>query len=165
MPNKKYQSQPVALAEADRQALAKLAEELQKTKGEVARDAIRWYVQNHETFKESEHTDRIAGVIYKCTDRIIAVVSKSTNRICALLVRAIIDSNITLMLLYRLLPEDQRDDIGAKMYRMAVTRVTKKVRPEELDIGRMLKEGLEQETQAGTKSKQGQAGTKSNAAA
>jgi hypothetical protein len=152
MPNKKYQSQPVALAEADRQALAKLAEELQKTKGEIARDAIRWYVQNHETLKESERTDRIASVIFKCTDRIIAVVSKSTNRICSLLVRAILDSNITLMLLYRLLPEEHKDDISAKMYRMAVTRVTRKLRPEELDIARMLQEGLDQEAQPGTRS-------------
>ncbi len=72
------------------------------------------------------------------------MICNSTNRICSLLVRSIIDSNITLMLLYRLLPEDHKDEICAKMYRMAVTRVTRKVRPEELNIAQMLQEGLNQ---------------------
>ena len=142
---RKYQPQQVSLADADRLALGKLAEEQKKTKGEVARDAIRWYVQNHETLKESERSDRLAKVIFKCTDRIIAVVSNAANRICSLQVRAIIDSNITLMLLYRLLPDDQKDAILGKCYRMAITRVTRKIRPEELDIAHMIREGLEQE--------------------
>jgi len=143
--NKKFQAQTVALADADRLALSKLSEELKKTKGEVARDAIRWYVQNHETLRESERTDRLARVIFKCTDRIIAVISNSTNRICSLMVRNVIDTNILMMLMYRMLPENQKDAIFAKMYRMAVTRVTKKVKPEELNIVEMIKEGLDQE--------------------
>jgi hypothetical protein len=153
-PTKKFQSQPVALAEADRLALATLANELNKTKGEVARDAIRWYVQNQETLRESERDDKLAKVIFKCTDRIIAVITSSTNRICSLQVRAIIDSNITMMLLYTALPNDQKDNIMAKMHRMAVSRVVRKVQPEELDVAKMIKEGLEQqifEEQAATK--------------
>ena len=144
-PSKKYQAQAVALAEPDRIALAKLASELNMTKGQVARDAIRWYVQNQETLRESERDDKLARVIFKATDRIIAVIMNSTNRICSLQVRSIIDTNITMMMFYRMLPPEHADSLMAKFYRMAVSRVTRKIGPEELNIATMIKEGLEQE--------------------
>jgi predicted DNA-binding protein len=145
MPSKKYQPTNIALLEADKLKLAKLASEQGKTKSEVARDAILWYLDNHESAETQVRDDRLARVIFKATDRIVAVMMNCTNRICSLQVRSIIDTNITMMMFYRVLPPDQADSIMAKMYRMAVSRVTRKIPPEELNIATMIKEGLEQE--------------------
>jgi len=143
--SKKYQSISVALTEADRISLTKLCNALGKTKGEFARDAIRWSIDNHDLISKSERDDRLIRENLKATNRIIAVIKSCTNRICSLLVRTNIDSNITMMMFYRMLPPAQSDQIMAKMYRMAVSRVVRKVTPEELDIVRMIREGLEQE--------------------
>jgi predicted DNA-binding protein len=145
---KKFMPQQVALAEADRVGLSRLAAEQGKAKSELARDAIRWYLQNHETVEKTERDDKLAKVMLKCTDRIIGVIANSTNRICSLLVRNAIDTNITMMLFYRMLPEDKADSIMAKMYRLSATRLQRKLSPEELDIAKMIKEGLEQVTVA-----------------
>lgn len=150
-PSKKFISASVALTAADRIALAKLADALGKPKGEVARNAIKWYVANYEVISNREEEDakrekeeNLSRVILKATNRIIAVIQNCTNRICSLQVRCIIDSNITMMMFYRMLPPDNADQIMAKMYRMAITRVTRKIPPEELNITHMIREGLEQ---------------------
>jgi len=141
---KDLQAQSVNLSEQDRAALHALSEQQHKTKGALARDAIRWYLQNHETLEKTERDDKLAKVMLKCTDRIIGVITNSTNRICSLLVRNAIDTNITMMLFYRMLPADTADSTMAKMYRMAVTRVTRKLAGEELNIAQMVKEGMQQ---------------------
>ncbi len=144
-PSKKFQASSVALAEHDRIALAKLANELGKSKGEIARDAIRWYVQNHETISTNEKDDQLIRAILKSTDRIIAVIRSCTNRICSLQVRTIIDTNLTMMLFYRMLPTTDADKVMSKIYRMAVSRVLRKIPPDELKIANMIREGLEEE--------------------
>jgi hypothetical protein len=151
-PNKKFITSSVALTTADRIALSKLADALSLPRGVVARDAISWYANNYDVVsknqkkdKENEKDERVTTAIVNATNRIIAVITKSTNRICSLQVRSIIDSNITMMLFYRMLPEEKADQIMAKMYRMAITRVTRKLPKEELSITRMISEGLEQE--------------------
>ena len=133
------------MAQADRDALRKVATARGVSKSEIAREAIRWYLQNHESLAHEERDDKLGRIIHKAADRIIAVMMNCTNRICALQVRSIIDTNITMMMFYRMLPPDQADPIMAKMYRMAVTRVTRKIPPEELNIATMIREGLEQE--------------------
>lgn len=150
-PNKKFITSSVALSAADRIALSKLADALGQAKGVVARDAIRWYINNYDIVSNNEKKDsknerdeRLITVILKATDRIIGVIKNCTNRICSLQVRSIIDSNITMMMFYRMLPEANADQIMAKMYRMAITRVTRKIPPEELNIAHMIREGLEQ---------------------
>ncbi|RTL42410.1 MAG: hypothetical protein EKK48_10470 [Candidatus Melainabacteria bacterium] len=144
-PSKKFQASSVALAESDRIALAKLANELGKSKGQVARDAVRWYVQNHELISSNEKEDQLVRVILKSTDRIIGVIKNCTNRICSLQVRTIIDTNLTMMLFYRMLPASEADKVMSHMYRMAVSRVMRKIPPDELKIANMIREGLEEE--------------------
>jgi uncharacterized protein YutE (UPF0331/DUF86 family) len=144
-PSKKYQSIAVALTEADRTSFAKLANALGKTKGEVARDAIRWYMDNHHLISKSERDDRVSTEIAKSTNLIVGIIKISTNRICSLLVRAIIDLNMIMMMLFRMLPPEQADQIMEKMHRMAVSRVVRKATPDELNIARMIRQGLEQE--------------------
>ena len=116
-PRKKFQSRSVALAEQDRIAVAQLANELGKTQGEIARDAIRWYVENYKTTSE----------IYRVGEQIVNVILRSTDKICKLLLRCTIDSNITMMLFYRMLPEAEADQIMLKMRRMAVSRIARKI--------------------------------------
>lgn len=146
MAERQYRSQQVGLADADRKALAKLSGEQGKTNSEVARDAIRWYLHNHEAMAEAEKDERLAKVMYKCTDRICALMVKCTNRVCGMLVRIALDTNMVFMLFYRYLPADKADEISAKMYRMAVSRLLRKLSPQELDIEKMIQEGLEQGT-------------------
>lgn len=143
--SKKYQSISVALTEAGRISLAKLCNALGKTKGEFARDAIRWCMDNHDLISKSDRDDRLIAENLKSTNRIIGVMKSCTNRICSLLVRSIIDSNMTMMMFYLMLPSEQSDQIMAKMYRMAVSRVVRKTPPEEQNIVNMIREGLEQE--------------------
>jgi hypothetical protein len=134
--------QNVRLTAADRAGLARLASEQSKSKGQVARDAIRWYLDHHSELAASEKDEKLSSVVYKCTDRIIAVITNSTNRIAALLVRAILDMNMVLMLFYRMLPEEKADDTMSKVYRMAVSRLQRKLSSQELDIKRMIEDGL-----------------------
>lgn len=144
-PARKFQPASFSLSDEDMVNLAKLSNALGKRKAEVARDAIRWYIEEHQKITNKEREDRIVQAIFKSTDRIIAVIQKCTERIAALQVRAIIDHNITLMFNYRLLPGNQADTIMASMYRMAISRLTRKLPPEELRITSMISEGLEQE--------------------
>lgn len=141
---KQLQAQSVNLSEQDRIRLHALSVEMHKTKGEIGRDAIRFYLEHHETAGKVEHDDKLAKVMLKCTDRIIGVMANSTNRICSLLVRNAIDTNITMMLFYRMLPDDQADAIMARMYRMGVSRLTRKLSPDELNLTKIIKEGMEQ---------------------
>jgi hypothetical protein len=134
--------QQVRLTKEDRAGLSKIAAAEGKSKGQVARDAIRWYLDHHTELAEPERDEKLAGVVYKCTDRIIAVITNSTNRIAALLVRTILDMNMVLMLFYRMLPEDKADDTMAKVYRMAVSRLQRKLSTQELDIKKMVDDGL-----------------------
>ncbi len=126
-PRKKFQSRSVALAEQDRIAVAQLANELGKTQGEIARDAIRWYVENYKTTSESNREDNLVRAIYRVGEQIVNVILRSTDKICKLLLRCTIDSNITMMLFYRMLPEAEADQIMLKMRRMAVSRIARKI--------------------------------------
>jgi hypothetical protein len=143
MEKRRYTSQQVGLAVSDRRALAQLAAQSGKKNSEIARDAIRWYLENHENLVETDRDHRLTRVIYNCTDRVCGLIMKCTNRICSLQVRNLIDANMSFMLLYRLLPAKEADDIAKKMYRMAVTRVVRKISPQELNIENMIKEGLD----------------------
>ncbi|CAN5477391.1 hypothetical protein BH10CYA1_BH10CYA1_61970 [soil metagenome] len=119
-----------------------------KTQGEIARDAIRWYLENHKTSAEKEREDNLIRAIYRVGDRIIGVLVKSTEKICKLQLRGIIDTNILMMLLYRMLPDENSDDIMHKLYRMAVSRIARKVAVDDEYIGALMRDEVDQVTAA-----------------
>lgn len=103
-PRKKFQSRSVALSEQDRIVLAQLSTELGKPQGEIARDAIRWYVENYKTASEVNSEDELIKAIYRVGKQIVNAIAQSTDKICKLLMRCTIDSNISMMLFFRMLP-------------------------------------------------------------
>ena len=128
----------MALSEQDRIALAQLSTELGKPQGEIARDAIRWYVENFKTASEVNREDELIKAIYRVGEQIVNVIAQSTDKICQLLMRCTIDSNISMMLFYRMLPAAEAEQIMLKMHRMAVSRIGRKIALDDAYCARLI---------------------------
>ncbi len=77
---RKYTPLNVNLSSDDHQRLAEMAKELSKdqerTKTEVAREAIRWYLEHYDKIKEDKRQSEITQAL-----------NAMTNRICGMLAR------------------------------------------------------------------------------
>lgn len=84
---KRYQDISVGLNETDRRRVAELAKLQGRSKTEVAREAIRWYMDNHEQVKNQSRDHEIAQAIRYATDQTVKAILSATNRICGMLAR------------------------------------------------------------------------------
>lgn len=75
-PLKKYMPLQVGLTDEDRKALERLAKAEGKKQGELAREAIRWYLKSYEKIRNQEFdnetsrsiramSNRLAGMLYR----------------------------------------------------------------------------------------------------
>lgn len=88
MPRKnQYQDISVGLNEKDRLKLAELAGLQSRTKTEIAREAIRFYLNNYENIKNQSRDHEIAEAIKYATNQLLKAISSGVDRICKMLAR------------------------------------------------------------------------------
>lgn len=84
---KQYQETSIGLNEKDRGRLAELSRLQGRTKTEVAREAIRWYMDNYEQIKSQSRESETAQAIRYATDQVVKAILSATDRICGMLAR------------------------------------------------------------------------------
>lgn len=84
---KQYQDISVGLNESDRVRLSKLSKLQDRTKTEVAREAIRWYMDNYEQVKNQSRESETAQAIRYATDQLVKAINSGVERICKMLAR------------------------------------------------------------------------------
>lgn len=84
---KQYQDIKVGLNEADRTRLAAMAKAQERTRTEVAREAIRWYLDNYEQIKTQPREGQMAEAVRYATTQIVKAITSGVDRICAMLAR------------------------------------------------------------------------------
>jgi predicted DNA-binding protein len=108
MPKKnQYQDISVGLNEKDRLRIAELAGLQGRTKTEVAREAIRWYMDNYEQIKNQSRDGEIAQAIKYATDELVKAINKGVERICKMLSRQGVAIGTLYELSWMALPDDE----------------------------------------------------------
>lgn len=78
---KTYQNLYVGLTQPDQQRLAKLAEIDQKTKTELAREAVFWYLEQRENEQNVDRDSLYAKAIKEMTNRICGMLARQAAEI------------------------------------------------------------------------------------
>jgi hypothetical protein len=108
MPKKsQYQDMSVGLNQKDRVKLAELAGLEGRTKVEVAREAIRFYLENYQQIKSQSRDGEIAQAIKYATDELVKAINKGIDRICKMLSRQGIAIGTLYELSWMALPDDE----------------------------------------------------------
>lgn len=84
---RKYQELYVGLEAHDRERLAQLTAARNMTKCELAREAIRWYLDNYDQLNGKRKEDATAHAIRYATDKLVQVLNSGVDRICKMLAR------------------------------------------------------------------------------
>ncbi|HEY9682446.1 MAG TPA: hypothetical protein V6C86_12770 [Oculatellaceae cyanobacterium] len=103
---KQYQETSIGLNEKDRGRLAELSRLQGRTKTEVAREAIRWYMDNYEQVKNQSRDSEIAQAIRYATDQIVKAINSGVERVCRMLARQGGQIGALYEFTYMCLPED-----------------------------------------------------------
>lgn len=103
---KQYQETSVGLNEKDRVRLAELSRLQGRTKTEVAREAIRWYLDNYENIKNQSRDSEVAQAIRYATDQIVKAINGGVERICRMLARQGAQIGTLYEFSYMVLPDD-----------------------------------------------------------
>jgi predicted DNA-binding protein len=103
---KQYQETSVGLNEKDRVRLAELSRLQGRTKTEVAREAIRWYMDNYENIKNQSRDSEVAQAIRYATDQIVKAINSGVERICRMLARQGAQIGTLYEFSYMVLPND-----------------------------------------------------------
>lgn len=103
---KQYQETSIGLNEKDRGRLAELSRLQGRTKTEVAREAIRWYMDNYENIKNQSRDSEVAQAIRYATDQIVKAINGGVERICRMLARQGAQIGTLYEFSYMVLPDD-----------------------------------------------------------
>ena len=127
MPPKRnqYQDISVGLNEKDRKKIAEMAGLQSRTKTEVAREAIRFYLDNYENIKNQSRDHEIAEAIKYATDEIVKAINKGVDRICKMLSRQGVAIGTLYELSWMALPDDEN---ARKAFEAASNTAKQKVR-------------------------------------
>lgn len=108
MPKKsQYQDISVGLNEKDRLKLTELAGLQSRTKTEVAREAIRWYLDSYENIKNQSRDHEIAEAIKYATNQLVKAINNGVDRICKMLSRQGVAIGTLYELSWMALPDDE----------------------------------------------------------
>lgn len=108
MVRRQYQEISVGLNQEDRTRLAKMASIQDRTRTEVAREAIRWYMDNYEAEKTASRDSEIAQSIRYATDQIVKAINSGVDRICKMLARQGAHIGTLYELSWMALPDDPK---------------------------------------------------------
>lgn len=120
-----YQDISVGLNEKDRLKIAEMAGLQSRTKTEVAREAIRFYLDNYENIKNQSRDHEIAEAIKYATDEIVKAINKGVDRICKMLSRQGVAIGTLYELSWMALPDDEN---ARKAFEAASNTAKQKVR-------------------------------------
>lgn len=104
---KQYQETSIGLNEKDRGRLAELSRLQGRTKTEVAREAIRWYMDNYEQIKSQSRESETAQAIRYATDQLVKAINSGVDRICKMLSRQGAAIGTLYELSWMALPDDE----------------------------------------------------------
>lgn len=132
MPRKnQYQDISVGLNEKDRLKLAELAGLQSRTKTEIAREAIRFYLNNYENIKNQSRDHEIAEAIKYATNQLLKAMSSGVDRICKMLARQGAAIGTLYELSWMALPDDED---ARRIFESAANKAKDKMRKRlELD--------------------------------
>jgi len=138
---KQYQDIKVGLNEADRARLATVARAQERTRTEVAREAIRWYLDHYEEIKAQPREGQMAEAMRYATTQIVKAITSGVDRICAMLARQGRAIGTLYELQYMAIPDpDQADVLFAEAVKKAKQKQAKYVQEDEQElIGQMKK--------------------------
>ncbi len=108
---KQYQDIKVGLNESDRMRLAMVSRTQERTQTEVAREAIRWYLDNYEEIKAKPREGQMAEAILYATTQIVKAVTNGVDRICAMLARQGRAIGTLYELQYMALPNEEEANV------------------------------------------------------
>jgi len=145
MPSKRqYQDISVGLNDADRERLYAQARVQGLTQTEVARKAIRWYLDNVDNIANEARDSAIAQSIRYATDQIVRAIRHGVDRICKMLARQGTAIGTLYELTWLSLPDD--DDARAvfdSALNAARHKMRKHVQKDEAEIADEMKKNLE----------------------
>jgi uncharacterized protein (UPF0335 family) len=118
----------VGLAEPERKKLDELHRVTGKTKSEIARDAIRFYLDNYERLNTEQKEAPIERRLRKMEDRL-----------AALMARTAIDVGTVYTLLWHRSDADDRKDLFGACYTQAVDRLKKKLTGLDAEVKDIMK--------------------------
>lgn len=128
---KTYTSLSVALSSDDQRRLAEMAKELSaeqpRTKSDLAREAIRWYLDHYEKIKEDKQQSEITQAL-----------NAMTNRICGMLAR----QGAEIGTLYELAWLNHKDNKIEERFTAAANTVKASMRKRLTDDERRIAEGM-----------------------
>lgn len=104
---KQYQETSVGLDEKDRGRLLDLARLQGRTKTEVAREAIRWYLDNWEKLEHDKREAEVAQAMRYATEQHVKAINSGVDRICKMLARQGRAVGTLYELAWMALPDDE----------------------------------------------------------
>ena len=125
---KQYLDLRVGLAEIDRTRLIEIANGKQRTRTEVAREAIRWYLDNYEQLANTGRDSLIEKRLKKLEDRL-----------AKLQIKTAIDAGMIFLLMYRHMDLDERDKAVAWAYSGSIKRLRKKLTEPQTELTDLVK--------------------------
>lgn len=129
---KQYQDIKVGLNESDRMRLATVARVQERTKTEVAREAIRWYLDNYEEIKAQPREGKMAESMMYATKEIVRAITSGVDRICAMLARQGRAIGTLYELQYMAIPDqDEADVLFAEAMKLAKQKQAKYIQEDE----------------------------------
>jgi len=130
----------VGLAAEDRERLTQKAKAKNLAPTEVAREAIRWYLDNHEQLGEKGKEAEVSQAIRYATDGLIKAINSGVDRICKMLARQGRAIGTLYELSWMSLPDDEN---ARKAFEEAATkakqRMARHVENDEREIAETMK--------------------------
>lgn len=118
----------VGLAEPERKKLDTVSRTTGQSKSEIAREAIRFYLDNYERLQSAEKETPIERRLKKMEDRL-----------AALMARTAIDVGTVYTLLWHRSDGEDRKDLFAACYTQAVDRLKKKLTGVDAEVKDIMK--------------------------
>ena len=137
---KKFHQLYIGLVAEDKERLAQKAKAKNLTTTEFAREAIRWYLDNHERIGGKAREAEISQAIRYATDGLIKAVNSGVDRICKMLARQGRAIGTLYELSWMSLPDDEnaRNAFEAAATR-AKQRMARHVENDEREIADTMK--------------------------
>lgn len=137
---KQYQETSIGLNEKDRGRLAELSRLQGRTKTEVAREAIRWYMDNYEQIKSQSRESETAQAIRYATDQLVKAINSGVDRICKMLSRQGAAIGTLYELSWMALPDDENARAAFEAAsNTAKQKMRKHVERDEADLSERIK--------------------------
>lgn len=128
------------LSPTDMNRLNSFAVTSKRSKAELAREAIRWYLDNHEKIGARTRDSELSQAIKYATDGLIKAVNSGVDRICKMLARQGRAIGTLYELSWMSLPDDEN---ARKAFEAAATRAKQRmaqhVEKDEREIAETMK--------------------------